>query len=468
MWGKKELLLVFILFIALLSFFQFQTNHIIDYDGYLHIKMADIIKENGFIQDFPWITESILSKDYADTQIGFRVLLIPFTLFGLNLGAKIAAILFSALFFTVFYLILKKFQISNALLWTLLLFFASFELLYRFLLPRPMAVSMVLLFLTVYCLFEKKHIWLIPISFLYVWLYQGFVFQIALVLIYFLIEAILYKKINFKSIAYPALGILLGLFINPYFYSNIGMLYTQLFRVNLTGNLFNEEWRPWGFKDFVLNNLVFLGCFFFSVFYLIKSKKVNKKTLFFLVITTIFLVFAIKHRRMQEYLAPFSIMFCAFNLSKVNLKKILIPLVLILIVTNSIFLVKSISETTFLYRYEGCANWMQNNVPDNSLVFINGYAFNYLFFENSNLRYTHGIDGTYSYLYSAERFDEYIKLLQGKPLSRDIIKEDFKADYVFTGKIKVDKNLNDFLIKNKQNYELAYEDENCAVLSVKK
>jgi len=467
-----KLLYVFILFLLLFSFFQFQSSHIIGHDGYLHIKVAELIKENGFFKEFPFITQSILNSNYADTQFFFRVLLIPFTLLGLVLGAKISAIIFSALFFSSFYFVLSKLKIQLPLLWTLLLFFSSFEYMYRFLFPRPMAIFMAGLFVFIYLLIKRKYFWSSLISIILVWLYQGFVFLIMIVLIYFLVELLFFKKLNLQSIIYPLIGVVLGLLLNPYFPLNLEMLYLQLVQVNLIGNLFNEEWRAWPILTFLFNSLIYLIAFIFGIFVLIKSKKLDKNSIFFFLIALIYLIFAITSRRMIEYFAPFSILFCSYVFSKVNFKKfkiqfILIPIILLLVIFNSINLNKAIDERSFLHNFQGCSDYMAKNVPDNSIVFINGYAFNYLFFNNPNLRFTHGIDGTYSYLFNKEKFGLYIKLLQGKPLTRDIIKEDFKADYVFAGKIKVDKNLNNFLIKNQKNYELMYEDKECAVFKVR-
>src|SRR3989338_5971674 len=86
----KGLLVVFFLFVVILSFIQFSVKDIIGFDGYLHIKAADLIKENGFFKEFPWTVNSILNTKYADIQLLFRLALIPFTFFGLINGAKIA------------------------------------------------------------------------------------------------------------------------------------------------------------------------------------------------------------------------------------------------------------------------------------------------------------------------------------------------------------------------------------------
>ena len=111
---------------------------------------------------------------------------------------------------------------------------------------------------------------------------------------------------------------------------------------------------------------------------------------------------------------------------------------------------------------------MKNNIPKNSLIFTNAYAFPYLFFKNSDLRYTHGIDLTYSYLYDSEEFERYMEILQGTTKDgRDYILEDYNPDYVFSGKVRQDVQLFNYIVGHKENYQVVYEDNWCAVLKVK-
>ncbi len=111
---------------------------------------------------------------------------------------------------------------------------------------------------------------------------------------------------------------------------------------------------------------------------------------------------------------------------------------------------------------------MKKNIPKNSLIFANAYAFPYLFFKNSDLRYTHGIDLTYSYIYDAEEFERYMNILQGTAKDNtDYIVKDYNPDYVFSGKVKQDIQLFNYIVEHKENYRAVYEDDWCAVLKVK-
>ncbi|MBU0628981.1 MAG: hypothetical protein KKC75_07355 [Nanoarchaeota archaeon] len=473
---NKSLIFVFILFLIAISIMQFRTNEIIGYDGWLHMKMADIIKEKGFIQEFPYTTESILSQSYSDPQLLFRILLIPFTYFGLILGAKIASILFASLCFTVFYWYMKKNELPFPLLWTFLYAFCSIELMYRFLETRAMPLAIISLLLTLYFMDKQMYRHLFFTSLLFAWLYQGFIFQILIVIIYFLIKLIALRRLDLKLLAYSLGGTLLAVIVNPYFPKNIGFLYTQLFKVNLIGNLYNMEWKPWNILDLFKFNWIILIVLLASLFLIIKDRKFGKRHLLTGIASIIFLILMINSRRMQEYFVPFTLIFGAFSLKshmndlskKEETKYILLLTIGLIAGFNLFYLDLDIKNNNFLPWYHEGAEWSINNIPDGSKIFINGYMFNYLFFYNPDLRYTHGIDLTYSYLYNPANFNRYMEVLQGKDPGYNIIKDDYKSDYTIVGKVKQDIKLYEYIIKYKKDFEVVYEDDSIGILKVNK
>ena len=148
--------------------------------------------------------------------------------------------------------------------------------MYRFLLPRQMPLIIALLILTIYFLQRKKYLFLGMTSLVFVLLHSSFVFQLLLIALYFILEKLFSKKFDYKILLYPFIGITLGLVINPYFPNNISMLYTQIFKVNLIANLFNVEWKPWTFFEFIKNNILVLFYIIASIIILIRSKKITK------------------------------------------------------------------------------------------------------------------------------------------------------------------------------------------------
>ena len=475
---NRKIAIVSIMLLLIFSILQFAVPNIIGFDGYYHIKTADIIKEQGFIQEFPWAKHTILSDNYADIQILFRIILIPFTFFALESGAKIASIIFAAIAFIIFYWFLTKNKIKYPFFWTLLYLFTADSLMYRFLLPRQMPLVIVLLILTIYFLQRKKYLFLGLTSLVLVLLHSSFVFQLILILLYFILEKIFSKKFDYRILLYPFTGVILGLVINPYFPNNIYLLYTQIFKVNLIANLYNVEWKPWPFVEFLKNNLLALFYILVSVFVLIKNKKITKTQSLYFSLTLFFFTYTMISRRMQEYLIPFSILTISLLLNNYLIKfdknKLLnyiktigVLLLIIIAIFNFIVVKNEVIDNNFLSNYNNCADWMKNNVPKNSLIFTNAYAFPYLFSKDSDLIYTHGIDLTYSHLYEPKKFERYMGILQATiEDKKDYIVTDYNPDYVFSGKVKQDLQLFNYIVNHKENYKAVYEDDWCAVLIV--
>ncbi len=472
---NKQIMLVFVFLLLVISIMQFRVSEIIGFDGWLHIKSADMIRDKGFVKEFPYISESILSENYADIQFMFRVLLIPFTFLGLTNGAKVASILFSSLCFAFFFWYLKKKDIHLPLLWTSIYAVSSVNLMYRFLLPRAMPLAVLSLILTFYFMEKRMYKSLLLSSLLFAWLYHGFVFQLVAISMYFILNLFINKKIEPKLLIYPFTGAILAIIINPYFPNNLSLLYTQLFKVNLIGNLFNQEWRSWNLRELLMFNYLLFSLLIASFIVTVKRMKLKKNTLFFLVITILSLIAMIKTRRMHEYFAPFTVIFASISLNdytaKLKERKALKVALIILVALIAIFSLVKLDTYTknnhILPWYKEGAEFTKE-IPKGSKVFINGYTFNYLFFHNPDLRYTHGIDLTYSFLHDKNKFSRYMSVLQGNDPGFNIIKQDYNADYAIVGKIKQDIKLFDHVVKYKEDFELVYEDESVGILKVRR
>jgi len=294
--------------------------------------------------------------------------------------------------------------------------------------------------------------------------------------IYSILNSIISKKLDIKLLLYPTIGILAALIINPYFPNNISLLYTQIFKVNLLGNVYNAEWKPWNIVELLKFNYLLFTLLIIGIFASIKKAKLRKNTLFFLIISVIFLIAMLKTRRMHEYFAPFTVLFASFSLDdytvkfrgKRALKYIFTSLLIIMAIFSLVRLNTYTKNNHFLPWYKDGTEWLKNNIPKDSKVFINGYTFNYLFFYNQELKYTHGIDLTYSYLYNKEKFNKYMDVLQGKDPGYNIIKEDYNADYAFVGKLKQDIQLFNYIIKYKEDFELVYEDDSVGIIRLRR
>ena len=461
----NRLLLAFLFFVSLLAFFQFSVPELIGQDSWLHAGMAGIISQEGFSDSFPYTSESIFVEHYADLQWGYRLLLIPFLFFGSITGVKIASVLFGALFFVVLYWYLLQRKIPYAFFWTCVSAVVSGELLYRFMLARALPLALSLLIVTIYALEESKNRLLFIVSLLSAWLYQGFVIQSFVVVLFFL----MYRR-NVRLLGYGLLGTLVGVVVSPYFPKNISLLWTQIVQVNLLSNAYNLEWKAWPIGELLSVNGFALLLFVVAMYVVFKRNSLNKQSLFFLAGSVFFLAFMLRTRRMHEFFVPFAVLFSVFTLSKIPVKKSFrcgaVGVLIVLGLFQGVSLHDEISRNHFLPWYSDGVEWMSRHIEPGARVFNNGYAFSYLFFNNPQFKYTHGVDLTYAELYDEVRFRRYIGVLQGQNPGFNIITEDYAVDYVIVGKIKQDVALFRYVVAYQEDFELVYEDESAAVLKV--
>ncbi len=118
-----EWLGVFLFCAALCAYFQFLTPYLPEEDGYYHIKFAWLpcATTASFATAFPWAYFSLWRDGFSDGSVVFHLLLIPFTFGSLALGAKLAAVFFSAFAFSSFFAILTLNRVRARFYWFWLL-----------------------------------------------------------------------------------------------------------------------------------------------------------------------------------------------------------------------------------------------------------------------------------------------------------------------------------------------------------
>ena len=129
-----------ILSASALATIQYATPSIPEYDGYYHIKFAQLIREGGFLRAFPWLPLTTFGERFSDMHLLFHYLLVPFTFIGLMGGAKLYAVASGTLVVLAFAWILHKENIPGGILWVVGLFSSSL-FLYRFSLPKAGQLS---------------------------------------------------------------------------------------------------------------------------------------------------------------------------------------------------------------------------------------------------------------------------------------------------------------------------------------
>lgn len=470
------------IFVAILAIIQFATPSLAGNDGYYHIKLAQVMRDQGLRPAFPWLPLTILNAEaYYDHHFLYHVLLIPFTYGDLRLGAKLASVMFPALAFLTGWLLLRGQRVPFAGLWSLGFLAVSEAFLYRMSMPRAQSVSLLVLLLGLHVILTQRYRWLLPLAFLYVWLYDAFPLILGVGGLYVAIKWLLDRRIELAPLAYAAAGVVLGLIINPYFPDNLIFIYHHLLPkvTDATATRVGNEWYPYRTWTLVENSGPALLAFVAGTLALgLNQRRIDVRTATLFVLTIGFGLMLFKSRRFIEYYPAFALLFCALAWTpllndwlrqKSWLTKTL-PLIMILGLVPALwFSVQdaraSLQKSKPYQRYAGAAAWLQENTPAGSRVFQTDWDdFTRLFFYNTHNNYTLGLDPTYMERYDADLFEQWVDITRGQVEDpAQLIVEQFAADYVIT-----DLKHKSFLRQAKDDPHLikVYQDEEAAVFQV--
>jgi len=450
--------LLFILFFVGMAIVQFATPDMPDNDGYYHIKLAWLMRTEGLKPDFPWLPLSILNEDeFYDHHFLFHVALIPFTYGNLRLGAKWAAVFFSAISFLAIWYLFHRQKVPLSWLWALALLGISDAFLYRMSITRAQSLSLAVLAIGLVWMLEGKYKHLAVLSFFYVWFYDAFPLMLAIAGLHFLAVLLIERRFEFRPLFWVGIGIAAGLIINPYFPNNLIFTWHHLLPklTDATSVSVGNEWYPYDTAQLLKNSLPALIAFVSGAFALgLSGRKMDVRTTTSFLITLLFGLMLFKARRFVEYFPPFALIFAAFAWAPLltDRQPALSPLkfpaliqtnlsIIVLALTVSVGIVRTIPATQHQIAdskpydlYGGASIWLMQNTPAGERVFQTDWDdFPRLFFYNTRNTYLAGLDPTYLQLYDSDLYDLWVGITRGEvEQPSKLILERFSARYVFT------------------------------------
>lgn len=452
-------ILLFVIFFAGMSAIQFATPDMPDNDGFYHIKLAWLMRTESLKPDFPWLPLSILNEDeFYDHHFLFHVALIPFTFGDLRLGAKWAAVTFSAFAFLSIWYLFHRQKIPLSWLWAIGLLGISDAFLYRMSITRAQSLSLAVLVLGLVWILEGRYKFLAALSFLYVWMYDAFPLILAIAALHFLSVLLLEHRFELRPLLWAGIGIGLGLIINPYFPDNLIFTWHHLLPKlqDATSVSVGNEWYPYDTAQLLKNSLPALAAFASGILALgLSGRKMDLRTAASFLLTLLFAVMLFKARRFVEYFPPFALIFSAFAWApllggerspvELGLKPLAglrgsFPVVLLALMVSAGIVKtlpsaqKSIIDSKPYHLYEGASNWLADNTPAGERVFQTDWDdFQRLFFYNTHNTYLAGLDPTYLQLYDRDLYDTWVDITRGRVEQPSrLILEQFAARYIHT------------------------------------
>ena len=452
--ANDGLLVATALVAVVFSMVQWATPGIIGVDGYYHIKISRLMLEEGwrilFPLEFPWLQLTVLNPDeYTDHHLLFHLLLAPFTLLDLRIGAKLAAVVFASTALLVMYQLMVDNRVRAPLLWLMIAMASAGPFLYRISMTRRQSLTVLLLLLALLVAFRGKPRWLLPIGFLFTWLFDGFPLLLGVCGAAFLGLWWERRRPDWGLVLYPAAGIVLGNVIHPYFPDNIVFSYLHMLPkvFQLVGLPHGDdevrvgnEWYPYS-QSFMIESswlalaLVPLG--FLPILLDARPsrlRRIDGTVVALGIIAVTFLVLYARSRRWIEAEPVFATLFCAFAWSRALPERVRAPLrdrltprretaiavmlavALFPLLAASVDRAQDDARTARDYnRYRNAAAWLTANTPPGSRVFATDWDdFPELFFWNTHNTYLVGLDPTYMYLHDAQTYLRWRAITRGQ------------------------------------------------------
>ncbi len=487
-----------IVYIAYLTIVQFSTEHITGVDGHYHIRFASLMLTEGLKPNFPWLPLTILNaREFYDHHFLYHVALIPFSLLDLVLGAKLSAIIFATLAFLAIWWLLRSQNTPYSAIWALGLLAISEAFIYRMSLVRAQSLSLAVMAIGLNWMLEKKYARLLPLGFIYVWLYNAFPILLLFAAIYTLSVWVLESRLELRPLVYSALGISLGLLINPYFPTDLIFIFRHLLPklTEPTAVDVGSEWYPYRTSQLLENSPLSLISILVGVVGLgLRGRRMDLRTLVAFLLAAMFALMLFQSRRFIEYFPPFALIFAAFSLSpllnhKINdqqslennqegptsssmltnpswRKPLMVLLMLSVILLGAAFTLRavrgSVGDTRSSSLFAGASRWLIQNTPEGSRVFQTDWDdFPRLFFYNTHNTYLIGLDPTYMQIFNNELYTFWVQITQGEiEYPSGVIFDRFGARYVIT-----DLSHRDFIRQAEKDVGLqeVFRDDNAIV-----
>jgi hypothetical protein len=495
-WDVKVLataVLLFLVFITGFAVVQYATPALAGNDGYYHMKMGYLIRTEGLTPDFPYLPYTILNEAaYYNHHLLYHLFLSLFATtdpavdggLALTQGAKLASIIMPSLAFLAIWWLLRGQNVPFAAVWAIALFAVSEAFLYRMSMPRAQSMSLLLLVLGLHWLLQGNYKRLLPLGFVFVWAYNAFPLLLLVAGTYAIATFMLERRIVWQALVYPAIGIGLGLLINPYFPQNINFILGHLLpKVGESSTPVGNEWSPYRTWTLVENSGVALMAVLAGILALgWREKRIEKSTLVALGLTVLFGYMLFESRRFIEYFPPFALIFFALGaapllrewLADLGWKRPyldqLAPFALLLLLAYPLYngirdARELVADSRPADRYADAAIWLHDTAPAGTMVFQTDWDdFTRLFFYNTNAVYTAGLDPTFMELEDEALFDRWVAITRGRVAQPGAaIRDEFGAAYVFS-----DLNHDGFLDAASEDPLLqeVYRDENAVIYRV--
>lgn len=442
-------------------YLQFASSSFFDPDSYYHIAVSNFIKTHGLRYPFQWAEFSTFKTSFADKDILFHILNLPFLFLTNNLvlAGKYAFVFQAALFFLAYIFILKKCLPGTLAGIFLFLPLTSPNFLAYFLQLRPGTLANAFMILGIYFLINKRLLWIFITCLLYSLTHISFFMLIGFAFICEILRKLIKKEFFAKNVYITIAGVISGCLLHPNFPHNLFSLYLNGFVVPLqalcgTSPGSAGELQAFDSKVTLIGNFTIF--FSFNVIFwlaLLTKRKIGLATSLWLALTSVHLSLAFFGNR---YWYQTNVLFFIFFASCLNdwvngenwekligKYKFLIAAYLIIIIGFLPFGLKQLKAFTGYSaarsaQLEDTGRWMDKNIPANQTIYHSYWNdAPYFICLNPKDNYLNVLDPIYMFYRYPKEFDLLNNLSLGrvdKPY--ETIGKIFKAKYGYLNKFE--------------------------------
>lgn len=477
-------LLVTLYFITL----HFSASTLYESDGYFHVAVARIIKDNGVKHDFSWNQFSTFRDSYSDNDFFLHFSIIPFLFFTDNpvLSAKYAAIFYNIIFLILFCLILKKYLSKLLVFCFFLLLVMQSSFSFYFLLLRGATLVNIFIILGVYFLIYKKWKSLFFLSLFFPFVHLSFFVMVIFSIIGEILRYAYKREFYWRNILVCLIASLIGFCAHPNFPNNLvnfhlNVILLPYYYLTNSGFVPAVELGSSAARFILINNFTLFVSFFVFVWLVLFYKvKIAFSTIVWWSVTSIYLLCAFfSDRFWYQANVLFFIFFASFvrdwQLSRepgnnpIRIHKALVIYAVSIAAffpSNINTLTKSLNNyVAYNEHYEKVAAWMNKNIPQGVNIYhANVSDSSYFICLNSKNKYIVSCDPVYMFYWSIEHYRIYRDLKDGKFSDPAfVIRKIFNAQYGYTRKSNL---LGAQIKKDPAHFKILYEDSRGIVFHI--
>ena len=298
-----------------------------DSDSYRHLAIARLYAAQGLAVDaLPWARFSIMHEGYGDKELLFHLFLAPFTVFtDAAVGGRLALATLNAAVVALLAALGHRAIGTWGLAVPPMVYLTATAFLPRAVRLRPELFALLLLIAATWLAATRRYRWLFVVALAMTLSYTAFHVLAGLAFIWLFVERRESGRWEWRLVAWPACGILLGLVVHPQFPKNLDIWWIQnvlfFFEKSRLG-VGNEILAP-GIEAIILGNLgiaIALTALWRSGEASDEPRPERKFALFFATTAALFTLLYLFMGRMITYAAPFAALAVVFAMRDAGLR----------------------------------------------------------------------------------------------------------------------------------------------------